>query len=202
MFASQHQQYSEEGPGLSATPTQIPKEETQDKLIDVQKVNPGATQTVQQGESLRQSLLLDNVLVDSKGHIKISNFGFSALPQQYREDGLLHTMCGSPNYNYVSPEILSNRGYDGGALDTWSCGVIFYVILTGYLPFDDRNLGVLYQKHITLANPGNKGKLQEVLEAQERYEEEQNGFIEEQAQMKKDMELMMKEIKCSSQLQS
>ncbi|GJS26233.1 CBL-interacting serine/threonine-protein kinase 1-like protein [Tanacetum coccineum] len=106
-----------------------------------------ATQTVQQGESLRQSLLLDNVLVDSKGHIKISDFGFSALPQQYREDGLLHTMCGSPNYNYVSPEILSNRGYDGATLDTWSCGVIFYIILTGYLPFDDRNLGVLYQKH-------------------------------------------------------
>ncbi|GKA86113.1 probable methyltransferase PMT9, partial [Tanacetum coccineum] len=37
MFASNHQQYSEEGSGLNATPTQIPKEETQDKLIDVQK---------------------------------------------------------------------------------------------------------------------------------------------------------------------
>ncbi|GJV99276.1 CBL-interacting serine/threonine-protein kinase 1-like protein [Tanacetum coccineum] len=93
-----------------------------------------------------RNLKLDNVLVDSKGHIKISDFGFSALPQQFREDGLLHTMCGSPNYNYVAPEILSNRGYDGAALDTWSCGVILYVILTGYLPFDDRNLGVLYQK--------------------------------------------------------
>ncbi|GJX11439.1 CBL-interacting serine/threonine-protein kinase 1-like protein [Tanacetum coccineum] len=88
-----------------------------------------------------RNLKLDNVLVDSKGHIKISDFGFSALPQQFREDGLLHTMCGSPNYNYVAPEILSNRGYDGAALDTWSCGVILYVILTGYLPFDDRNIG-------------------------------------------------------------
>ncbi|GJW09247.1 transport protein Sec23-like protein [Tanacetum coccineum] len=46
---------------------------------------------------------------------------------------------------------------------------------------------------------GNKAKLDEVLEAQERYEEERNGFIEEQDQMKKDMELMMKEIKRSSQ---
>ena len=28
----------------------------------------------------------------------------------------------------------------------WSCGVILSVILTGYLPFDDRNIAVLYLK--------------------------------------------------------
>ncbi|KAL7178425.1 hypothetical protein ACSBR2_031547 [Camellia fascicularis] len=61
-----------------------------------------------------------------------------------KDDGLLHTTCGSPNY--VAPEILANRGYDGATSDTWSSGVILYVILTGYLPFDDRNLAVLYQK--------------------------------------------------------
>ncbi|KAB5537315.1 hypothetical protein DKX38_014848 [Salix brachista] len=86
----------------------------------------------------------ENVLVDANGNIKISDFGLSALPQHLRDDGLLHTTCGSPNY--VAPEILSNRGYDGATSDIWSCGVILYVILTGYLPFDDRNLAVLYQK--------------------------------------------------------
>nr|XP_043640071.1 CBL-interacting serine/threonine-protein kinase 1-like [Erigeron canadensis] len=91
-----------------------------------------------------RDLKLENVLVDAKGGIKISDFGLSALPQHLRDDGLLHTTCGSPNY--VAPEILNNRGYDGATSDTWSCGVILYVILTGYLPFDDRNLAVLYQK--------------------------------------------------------
>ncbi|KAL5785740.1 hypothetical protein ACOSQ2_008132 [Xanthoceras sorbifolium] len=91
-----------------------------------------------------RDLKLENVLVDSKGSIKISDFGLSALPQHFRDDGLLHTTCGSPNY--VAPEVLNNRGYDGATSDIWSCGVILYVILTGYLPFDDRNLAVLYQK--------------------------------------------------------
>lgn len=91
-----------------------------------------------------RDLKLENVLVDAKGNIKITDFNLSALPQHCRADGLLHTTCGSPNY--VAPEILANRGYDGAKSDIWSCGVILYVILTGYLPFDDRNLAVLYQK--------------------------------------------------------
>ncbi|XP_074586765.1 CBL-interacting protein kinase 1-like [Curcuma longa] len=86
----------------------------------------------------------ENVLVDAKGNIKVSDFGLSALPQHLGNDGLLHTTCGSPNY--IAPEVLANRGYDGARSDIWSCGVILYVILTGSLPFDDRNLAMLYQK--------------------------------------------------------
>ncbi|KAK3137564.1 hypothetical protein QOZ80_5BG0454040 [Eleusine coracana subsp. coracana] len=86
----------------------------------------------------------ENVLIDRKGSIKISDFGLSALPQHLGNDGLLHTTCGSPNY--IAPEILQNRGYDGSLSDIWSCGVILYMMLVGYLPFDDRNIVVLYQK--------------------------------------------------------
>ncbi|KFK36106.1 hypothetical protein AALP_AA4G078300 [Arabis alpina] len=91
-----------------------------------------------------RDLKLENVLLDAKGNIKITDFGLSALPQHFREDGLLHTTCGSPNY--VAPEVLANNGYDGAASDIWSCGVILYVILTGCLPFDDTNLAVLCRK--------------------------------------------------------
>ncbi|KAE8709025.1 CBL-interacting protein kinase 17 [Hibiscus syriacus] len=91
-----------------------------------------------------RDLKLENVLIDANSNIKISDFGLSALPRHIREDGLLHTTCGSPNY--VAPEIFANRGYNGATSDIWSCGVILYVILTGYLSFDDRNLAVLYQK--------------------------------------------------------
>ncbi|KAK9139065.1 hypothetical protein Scep_008746 [Stephania cephalantha] len=88
--------------------------------------------------------ILENILIDARGNVKISDFGLTALPQHFRDDGLLHTTCGSPNY--VAPEVMLNGGYDGAVSDVWSCGVILYALLTASLPFDDRNLVVLYQK--------------------------------------------------------
>ncbi|KAL8055615.1 hypothetical protein ABFX02_04G067700 [Erythranthe guttata] len=86
----------------------------------------------------------ENLLLDAAGNLKVSDFGLSALSQQVRDDGLLHTTCGTPNY--VAPEVLNDRGYDGAIADLWSCGVILFVLLAGYLPFDDSNLMNLYKK--------------------------------------------------------
>lgn len=86
----------------------------------------------------------ENLLLDAYGNLKISDFGLSALSQQVRDDGLFHTACGTPNY--VAPEVLDDLGYDGETADLWSCGVILFVLLAGYLPFDDSNLMNLYKK--------------------------------------------------------
>lgn len=86
----------------------------------------------------------ENLLLDSYGVLKVSDFGLSAFAQQVREDGLLHTACGTPNY--VAPEVLNDKGYDGTASDIWSCGVILFVLMAGYLPFDEPNLIALYRK--------------------------------------------------------
>uniref|UniRef100_A0A2P2M080 non-specific serine/threonine protein kinase n=1 Tax=Rhizophora mucronata TaxID=61149 RepID=A0A2P2M080_RHIMU len=86
----------------------------------------------------------ENLLLDANGVLKVSDFGLSALPQQVRDDGLLHTTCGTPNY--VAPEVINNKGYDGAKADLWSCGVILYVLMAGYLPFEDSNLMQLYKK--------------------------------------------------------
>ncbi|KAL8114011.1 CBL-interacting serine/threonine-protein kinase 9-like isoform X1 [Apium graveolens] len=85
----------------------------------------------------------ENLLLDSSGTLKVSDFGLSALSQQLRDDGLLHTACGTPNY--VAPEVLTDRGYDGTTSDVWSCGVILFVLMAGYLPFDEPSLPALYR---------------------------------------------------------
>nr|XP_043619130.1 CBL-interacting serine/threonine-protein kinase 23 [Erigeron canadensis] len=86
----------------------------------------------------------ENLLLDASECLKVSDFGLSALPQQVREDGLLHTTCGTPNY--VAPEVINNKGYDGAKADLWSCGVILFVLMAGYLPFEESNLMALYKK--------------------------------------------------------
>ncbi|CAK9139770.1 unnamed protein product [Ilex paraguariensis] len=86
----------------------------------------------------------ENLLLDANGILKVSDFGLSALPQQVREDGLLHTTCGTPNY--VAPEVIDSKGYDGAKADLWSCGVILFVLMAGYLPFEESNLMALYKK--------------------------------------------------------
>ncbi|KAG6497717.1 CBL-interacting protein kinase 18-like [Zingiber officinale] len=86
----------------------------------------------------------ENILLDENENLKISDFGLSALAESRRQDGLLHTTCGTPAY--VAPEVISRKGYDGAKADIWSCGVILFVLMAGYLPFHDPNLMEVYRK--------------------------------------------------------
>ncbi|KAK4363701.1 hypothetical protein RND71_018942 [Anisodus tanguticus] len=86
----------------------------------------------------------ENLLLDENENLKISDFGLSALVESKHQDGLLHTTCGTPAY--VAPEVINRKGYDGAKADIWSCGVVLFVLLSGYLPFQDSNLMEMYRK--------------------------------------------------------
>ncbi|XP_066334825.1 CBL-interacting protein kinase 15 [Miscanthus floridulus] len=86
----------------------------------------------------------ENLLLDENENLKVSDFGLSALSESKRQDGLLHTTCGTPAY--VAPEVISKTGYDGAKSDIWSCGVVLFVLVAGYLPFQGPNLMEMYRK--------------------------------------------------------
>ncbi|XP_016465245.2 CBL-interacting serine/threonine-protein kinase 12 [Nicotiana tabacum] len=86
----------------------------------------------------------ENILLDEDGNVKVSDFGLSAISEQIKQDGLFHTFCGTPAY--VAPEVLGRKGYDGAKVDIWSCGVILFVLMAGYLPFHDQNVMAMYKK--------------------------------------------------------
>lgn len=50
-------------------------------------------------------------------------------------------------------QVLSHKGYNGAMADIWSCGVILYVLLAGFLPFDELDLSTLYSKAWNLTSP-------------------------------------------------
>ena len=86
----------------------------------------------------------ENLLLDEEGNLKVTDFGLSAFTDHLKQDGLLHTTCGTPAY--VAPEVIGKKGYDGAKADLWSCGVILFVLLAGFLPFQEDNIVALYRK--------------------------------------------------------
>ena len=55
-------------------------------------------------------------------------------------------VCGSPSY--VAPEILEFKPY-GLAVDVWSMGVLFYLIVCKYVPFDDIDMSRKFELIMT-----------------------------------------------------
>ena len=85
----------------------------------------------------------ENLLLENKT-LKLIDFGLS---NTWGKSGKLKTACGSPSY--AAPEmILGESEYYGSRVDIWSCGVILYVMVCGFLPFEDTNTDKLYKKII------------------------------------------------------
>lgn len=84
-----------------------------------------------------ENLMFESMQPDSP--IKVIDFGTS---RKYSPDEILHAKMGTAYY--IAPEVL-NKNYDEKC-DIWSCGVILYILLCGYPPFNGNCDEVIFQK--------------------------------------------------------
>merc|ERR1719510_2529738 len=85
----------------------------------------------------------ENLLLSRKGVLKLTDFGFAKETHQ-----TLKTPCYTPYY--VAPEVFGMEKYDKSC-DIWSLGVILYMALGGYPPFNSNSKGPL--------SPGMKSRI-------------------------------------------
>ncbi|XP_008997735.4 maternal embryonic leucine zipper kinase isoform X4 [Callithrix jacchus] len=85
----------------------------------------------------------ENLLFDEYHKLKLIDFGLCAKPKG-NKDYHLQTCCGS--LAYAAPELIQGKSYLGSEADVWSMGILLYVLMCGFLPFDDDNIMALYKK--------------------------------------------------------
>jgi len=74
----------------------------------------------------------ENLLLDSHGYVKLTDFGFS---RWLTGEERAWTFCGTPEY--VAPEIITAKSHDQRA-DLWSLGILVFELLTGAPPFTNK----------------------------------------------------------------
>ncbi|RMC10729.1 hypothetical protein DUI87_12440 [Hirundo rustica rustica] len=90
----------------------------------------GGSLNPQHGEatSVPVSFQMENILLDERGHLKLTDFGLSRYLQWGER---AHTICGT--LQYMAPEVLSGGPYSHAA-DWWSLGVLLFALASGEFP--------------------------------------------------------------------
>ena len=89
-----------------------------------------------------RDIKLENILLTKNYEIKIIDFGFGLYnPRNY----LQKFFCGTPNY--MAPEIIMKKDYDGQKADMWSLGILLYKLFCADFPFKGKDEKDLY-RHI------------------------------------------------------
>lgn len=87
---------------------------------------------------VHRDLKCENILLSPKRQVKLADFSFARNTHNAKNHKVLsRTFCGSAAY--AAPEVIQNIPYRPKRYDSWSLGVILYVMVCGELPFDDSN---------------------------------------------------------------
>lgn len=86
---------------------------------------------------IHRDLKPENLLLTEDGTIKVADFGLAV--EVENTNGEAGGLAGSPDY--MAPEVLQKKRYTA-KVDAWSCGVIAFIFLFGYPPFEDDNAAI------------------------------------------------------------
>ena len=77
----------------------------------------------------------ENLLLDGKGHVKITDFGVSDVFRMCWEKSTHYSkgLCGSEPY--IAPEQFEQREYDARLVDIWAAAIVFYCMECQELPW-------------------------------------------------------------------
>jgi serine/threonine protein kinase len=73
----------------------------------------------------------ENLLVSSDYTLKLADFGLASVNTDVNT--LCSTECGTRSY--MSPEVMKRVPYDGSKADIWSAGVVLFILISGFPPF-------------------------------------------------------------------
>ena len=87
-----------------------------------------------------------NVLIDSKGEVKLMDFGIARVAESTEAMTQAGLIVGTPHY--MSPEQVQGKPLDPRS-DVYSMGVLIYEMLAGHRPFESSSLTGVLAAHIT-----------------------------------------------------
>jgi serine/threonine protein kinase len=90
-----------------------------------------------------------NLLLDAKFNLKITDFGLSKVFESDADTIMKTTYVGTRGYQ--APELLLNKRYDL-ACDIFSAGVVLFILLTGYPPFEQASKNDRWFRPLTKEN--------------------------------------------------